>query len=206
MHLAERIGSSYDTVLLTLQMLLHGQKHTPTSNSTHFAADARVCAFSLADSASCPLQLIRVMSKSVTVYARKPFPTISCWCLRLQLAGCGLWFGIEIQQFVLCVKQAAMPWCRYQGSDESSRKMYWRLHQTRQPAEGPAPVAESDLTSGNQFANVVGDLDQKVMSEINRGRLREHMWQETMVRAGKPFADLINIPTQLVKELMDLKY
>lgn len=74
----------------------------------------------------------------------------------------------------------------------------------RQPAEEGSPFA--DLTSGDQLAHVVSDLDQKVMSEINRDRLREHMWQETMVRAGKPFADLINIPTQLVKELMDLKY
>ena len=107
---------------------------------------------------------------------------------------------------LLRVKQAAMPWCRYNGSDERSRKMYinWRLHQMRQPAEEGSPFA--DLTSGDQLAHVVSDLDQKVMSEINRDRLREHMWQETMVRAGKPFADLINIPTQLVKELMDLKY
>ena len=80
----------------------------------------------------------------------------------------------------------------------------WRLQQIRQPAEEGSPAA--DLTSDDQLANVVSDLDQKVMSEVNRDILREHMWQETMVRAGKPFADLINIPTQLVKELMDLKY
>lgn len=107
---------------------------------------------------------------------------------------------------LLHVKQAAMPLCRYKGSDERSRKMYinWRLHQIRQPTEEGPPFA--DLASGDQLADVVSDLDQRVMSEINRDRLREHMWQETMVRAGKPFADLINIPTQLVKELMDLKY
>ena len=97
-----------------------------------------------------------------------------------------------------------MPWCRDKGSDEGSRKMCVdrRLHQIRQPAEEGSPFA--DLT--DQHANAVSDLDQKVMSGTNRDRLREHMWQETMVRAGKPFADLINIPTQLVKELMDLKY
>ena len=80
----------------------------------------------------------------------------------------------------------------------------WRLHQIRQPTE-EGPLLP-DLASGDQLADVVSDLDRRVMSEINRDRLREHMWQETMVRAGKPFADLINIPTQLVKELMDLKY
>lgn len=42
------------------------------------------------------------------------------------------------------------------------------------------------------------DLDQQM--------LRERVWQEVMARAGKPFADLINIPTQLVKDLLDMKY
>lgn len=79
-----------------------------------------------------------------------------------------------------------------------------RLHQLRQPAEEGSPFA--DLTREDQLANAVSDLDQKVMRGTNSDRLREHMWQETMVRAGKPFADLINVPTQLVKELMDLKY
>lgn len=72
--------------------------------------------------------------------------------------------------------------------------------------EAEAGSLFADLVSSDCVAQAVSDHDQKVMSGINRDELREQLWQETMVRAGKPFADLINIPTQLVKELMDLEY
>lgn len=99
-----------------------------------------------------------------------------------------------------------MLWCRYEGSHECLQKKLTnqRLHQIKQEAEEGSPFA--DLVSSDCVAEAVSVHDQIVMSGANRDELRERLWQEIMARAENPFADLINIPTQLVKELMDLEY
>ena len=99
-------------------------------------------------------------------------------------------------------KQQLMPGCRGKYGNKLSRQTYvkQRLHQMFSQAGKSAGDVIKDLSG------FVNDIDQQALCDLDRDKLREQMWQETMARAGKPFADLINIPTQLVKELMDLKY